>query len=199
MKNSTRTLALFATLLTTFDAIHPACDQWLQNGGDATNKGAHGDHLVYTDGVAVGTEPDGQDRTGQPTMTATQLGRRAATRHVATYTLGQTSATLAVTRALGYHLPLPALLAGAAINGLTHYVIDRREPLLKLARVARKTGYIEHCQALRHLPDGSIRAEQSGPGTALMELDQALHRAIGITAAAVTAWLAVRANPPGSA
>jgi hypothetical protein len=37
-----------------------------------------------------------------------------------------------------------------------------------------------------------LAAELSGPGTALMELDQALHRAIGVVAAAVTAWLATR-------
>ncbi|MCG7525180.1 hypothetical protein MHW47_12110 [Streptomyces sp. OfavH-34-F] len=32
----------------------------------------------------------------------------------------------------------------------------------------------------------------SGPGTALMELDQAAHRAIGVAAALVTAWITLR-------
>ncbi|GHE48377.1 hypothetical protein GCM10017673_57660 [Streptosporangium violaceochromogenes] len=192
MKNSTGTLTLFAALLATFDATHPFCDHWVQNGGDAANKDAHGNHLVYADGVEVGAEPDGQDRTGHPTMTATQLGRRCAARHVATYTLGQAAAALAVTRLLGHRLPTRALLAGAAINGATHYVIDRREPLLKLARIVRKTGYIDHCHAVRLTEDGTPHAETTGPGTALMELDQALHRGIGVIAAAATAWLATR-------
>jgi hypothetical protein len=180
-------LALFAGLLTTFGELHPLCDQWVQNSQDASRKGDHGDHLVYRDGTPVGQETD--DRTGQPTMTASALGRRSVARHVASYTAVQVAATVAVTRTLGYRLPARPLLAGAAINAATHAIIDRREPLLWLAGKAGKRGYVDHCTAVRK---PGAAAELSGPGTALMELDQALHRAIGVGAAAVTTWLATR-------
>jgi hypothetical protein len=183
-------LALFAGLLGTFDGLHPLCDQWVQNSQDAARKGDHGDHLVYRDGTPVGEETD--DRTGQPTMTASQLGRRSVARHVASYSAVQVAATVAVTRTLGYRLPAKALLAGAAINAGTNLVIDRREPLLWLAGKASKRGYVDHCTAARVAADGTVSAELSGPGTALMELNQALHRAIGVGAALVTTWLATR-------
>ncbi|GHE31337.1 hypothetical protein GCM10017673_37580 [Streptosporangium violaceochromogenes] len=185
--------ALFGALSGAFMLAHRLADQWVQDSGDAVNKDAHGAHLVYADGVEVGAEPDGQDRTGWPTMTATQLGRRCAARHVATYTAVQTAAAAAVTGLLGRRLPARALLAAAAINSATHYVIDRRAPLLKLAELLGKTGYIDHCQAVRRLPDGALTVEQSGPGTAVMELDQALHELCGGVAALVATVLAVRA------
>ena len=125
-------------------------------------------------------------------MTATQLGRRACAHHVASYTAVQLASTVAVTRSLGYRIPPAALLAGAAINAGTHYVIDRRAPLLRLADRAGKMGYVEHCSALRKKDDGSIVVEQSGPGTALFELDQAAHRVVGLAAAAVATWRATR-------
>ncbi|MER7048947.1 hypothetical protein [Streptomyces jumonjinensis] len=50
---------------------------------------------------------------------------------------------------LGATIGVTALLAGAAINASTHAAIDRGALLLWLARKAKKTGYIEHCQALR--------------------------------------------------
>ncbi|MFB8107798.1 hypothetical protein ACFC3O_34235, partial [Streptomyces sp. NPDC056007] len=56
----------------------------------------------------------------------------------------------------------------------------------------KKTGYIEHCQAVRLDDDGNVTREVNGPGTAWMELDATLHRAVGIGAAAVTTWLTTR-------
>lgn len=183
-------LALLGTLTAVFGELHPYFDQWGQRSEDAALKGMHGDQKVWRDGVPVGEETD--DRTGQRTYTASQVGRRAAAHHVATYTAGQLAGTITVTRALGYRVPLRALLAGAAVNGATHFIIDRREPLLWLAERTGKRGYIDHCHAVRISADGTPAPELSGPGTALMELDQALHRAIGVAAAAVTAWLATR-------
>ncbi|WP_329304586.1 hypothetical protein [Streptomyces anulatus] len=61
-----------------------------------------------------------------------------------------------------------------------------------LAGKTGKTGYIEHCQAVRLADDGTVTREVNGPGTAWMELDAAVHRAIGIGAAAVTTWLSTR-------
>ncbi|MEU2961219.1 hypothetical protein [Streptomyces albidoflavus] len=61
-----------------------------------------------------------------------------------------------------------------------------------LAKKTRKTGYIEHCQAVRLDDEGTVTKELTGPGSAWMELDAALHRAIGVGAAAVTVWLTTR-------
>ncbi|MFF3606923.1 hypothetical protein [Streptomyces sp. NPDC002463] len=52
-----------------------------------------------------------------------------------------------------------------------------------------KRGYIDHCTAVRVGQGGKITTELSGPDTALLELDAALHRAIGISASE---------PPPGS-
>jgi hypothetical protein len=181
-------LALFGCLLAAFGEIHPFCDHWAQGSETARCKRLYGRHLVYRDGVKVGTEKD--DRSGEPTMTASERGRRAVALHVATYTAIQTGAAAALTRAFGYRLPASALLAGAAVNGFTHAAIDRGALFLWLAKKARKSGYIEHCQAVRLDKDGTPMKEINGPGTAWIELDAALHRVIGVGAAAVTTWLA---------
>jgi hypothetical protein len=183
-------LALMGCLVAVFGELHPYFDQWGQRSEDAALKGLHGDQKVWADGVPVGEETG--DRSGRRTYTASQVGRRAAARHVASYTAGQVVTAIVVTRVLGYRVPVRALLAGAVINAGTHAVIDRREPLLWLAGRTGKRGYIDHCHAVRLASDGTPAAELSGPGTALMELDQALHRGIGVAAALVTAWLATR-------
>lgn len=183
-------LALMGALTAVFDGLHQFFDHWTQSDRDARLKGLHGEEKVWADGVPVGEETD--DRTGQPAFTASQVGRRAAARHAATYTAGQLAATVAVTRALGYRVPVRALLAGALVNFGTHALIDRRAPLLWLAGRAGKRGYIDHCHAVRLTGDGTPAAELAGPGTALMELDGALHRAIGVGAALLTARLATR-------
>lgn len=162
-------LALFATVQTVFDAVHPYCDQVLQDGRDSCEKGLPG-----------------------------AAGRRACARHVASYSIGQLTVAAAVTGALGARKSWPALLAGTAINAVTHYVIDRREPLKKFllsdrARTLRLVGggkadYLAHATAQRR--PGVI--DQCGPGTALTECDQAMHRLIGVIASLTTTWLAMR-------
>ncbi|MER6501590.1 hypothetical protein ABT218_19880 [Streptomyces sp. NPDC001455] len=188
--NTIESLALLGTLAAVFDGLHPLCDQWVQHPDDSAAKGIHGDHLVYRDGTPV----TGNPWRGEPTMTASAYGRRAVARHVASYSAVQLAASVAITRALGYRVPARALLAGAAINAATHAVIDRRDPLVWLAKKCGKTGYLEHATVVRKACEESTEPVQdtAGPGTALMELDQALHRAIGIGAAAVTTWLATR-------
>ncbi|WP_432051811.1 hypothetical protein [Streptomyces xiamenensis] len=180
-------LALAGILHGAFEAIHPVMDHWAQRSEDARLKGLAGRQLVHADG----TPATGDD--SRPTMTASACGRRAAARHVAGYTLGQISGTLAVTRTLGYRVPPGALLAGAAINAVTHFVIDRRAPLVVLAKAAGKGGYVAHCGVVRKDPEtGEFRSDTFGPGTAAMELDQSAHRFIGLAAAVVTAAFAVR-------
>ncbi|MCC9312071.1 hypothetical protein LN042_34285 [Kitasatospora sp. RB6PN24] len=188
-------LALFATLLATFDALHPACDHWVQDSRSARCKRLYGDHLVYPDGTPV----EGEHRTGEPVLTASQLGRRAAWKHVGSYSAVQLGASLAIGRALGYRIPLPALLAGTAINGLTHAALDRGAFLQWLADKTGKTGYLQHCTAARVGEDGTVTAELTGPGSAWLELDSAAHKAIGVAAAALTTWLATRRLAGGAA
>lgn len=181
-------LATFAALAATFDLLHDVMDQWGQSSAQALHKGRYGQHRVYRDNVHVARDP-ARARAGEATMTATQLGQRAATGHVAAYSAGQVAGALAVTRLLGYRLPLRALAAGAALNAATHWIIDRRRPLRTLARAAGKGGYLQAATVVRtcdQLPDAT------GPGTATFELDRSAHRAIGLVAAALTAWIATR-------
>ena len=106
--------------------------------------------------------------------------------------------SLAVTRVVGYRVPAAALLTGAAINAITHGILDRREPLLWLAEKAGKTGYIKHATVVRKAGgEGTEYPEPvqdvSGPGTALMELDQAAGcRALGLRVAGCRQQFLVR-------
>lgn len=156
-----RALALFATLQATFSDVHPYCDQILQRERDACGKGEQGPN-----------------------------GARCCARHVASYTAVQILGAVAVTRALGYRVPLPALLAGMAVNAGTHYVIDRREPFEEFLRHRwiKRGGYLDHATVQRR--PGVI--DVAGPGTALMEMDQAAHRLISVLASLIITWLAVR-------
>ncbi|MFD5899643.1 hypothetical protein [Streptomyces sp. NPDC060366] len=190
-------LALVATLTSVFGEIHPLCDQFVQNSHDATTKGMHGSHLVYrNDGSPAEENPWRHGKEGR-TCTASAYGRRSVSRHVASYSAVQLASTLAVTRTLGYRVPAAALLTGAAINAITHGIIDRRDPLLWLAEKTGKGGYIKHATVVRKAGGEGTEypkavQDVSGPGTALMELDQAAHRAIGVAAALVTTWITLR-------
>ncbi|MFF7976712.1 hypothetical protein [Streptomyces sp. NPDC007905] len=67
----------------------------------------------------------------------------------------------------------------------------------KLAEKASKDGYIKHTTVVRKAGGEGTEyptavQDVSGPGTALMELDQAAHRAIGVAAALVTTWITLR-------
>jgi hypothetical protein len=159
--DAARTLALFAAVQSAFSDIHSFCDQIVQRERDAINK----------------AEPGWR-------------GRKHCARHVASYSAGQLVATLTVTRVLGYRVPCAGLLTGAAINAITHYVIDRREPLKWfLERTwVDKGGYLRYATVQRR--EGVV--DESGPGTALMECDQAAHRLIGVAASLVTTWVALR-------
>ncbi|WP_407842077.1 hypothetical protein ACE1OC_42760 (plasmid) [Streptomyces sp. DSM 116496] len=190
-------LALVAALTAVFEGVHALGDHWAQNSHDASTKGMHGSHLVYkNDGSLVTEDPWRHGAEGR-TCTASAYGRRSVSRHVASYSAVQLASTLAVTRTLGYRIPAAALLTGAAINALTHAVLDRREPLLWLAEKTGKSGYVQHATVVRKAGgEGTAYPEPvqdlSGPGTALMELDEAAHRSIGVAAALVTTFIALR-------
>lgn len=152
------------TLQTTFSAMHGAADQFLQRNADAIGKAQPG-----------------------------WAGRRHCASHVATYSAGQLAAAIVMTRALGYRLPITALAAGTAVNATTHYVIDRRVPLKRFLVAIGKSKYLEHTTVQRRqAPDGTPVVEESGPGSALFECDQAAHRLIGGAASLVMTAMAVR-------
>lgn len=104
----------------------------------------------------------------------------ACVRHVLTWSA--TSVTFLAAASWWLHLPLRPgwLCAGVALNAVTHFVIDLRTPLIWLAQLVGRGGYIEHIQVVR--PAG---AERTGPGTAVFHLDQAAHIAILALAAAL--------------
>ncbi|WP_329060571.1 hypothetical protein [Amycolatopsis sp. NBC_01480] len=184
-------IALFGALASMFHGLHLWADHWLQRPKDAVLKGLHGDELVYpSDGTPV-ARVDGL-REDEAPVPARVVGRRAATGHVLTYAAGQLVVTEAVALTLGMRIPWRARLVGAAINFGTHWIIDRRRPLLWLAKqVNRKDIYIAFATVVRkpgNPPD------ESGPGTALYDLDQGLHKLLSVIAAAVTARLAVPAR-----
>lgn len=134
------------------------------------------DHVVQASADAMAKrDPDGQ---------------AACARHVATYTSVQVATLTAVTRALGLRLPWRAVAAGAAVNAVTHYFIDRGPLLRAIARWTGKTGYLEYCRAVR--PDGTV--QETGPGTAWIEIDKALHHAVSVPAAVLVAWLTARSG-----
>ncbi|SHN38072.1 hypothetical protein SAMN05216499_1607 [Actinacidiphila paucisporea] len=151
-----------------------AATNWIQQSRDAAGKGAHGKHLVYAaDGKPVADDPWRHGKEGR-TCTASTYGRACVTRHVASYNAVQLLASVAVTRAFGVRVPARALLAGAAINGLTHAVLDRREPLLWLAARAGKAGRWSPASTSRsscapsRIPAGPVQsswqAVAGGPG-----------------------------------
>ncbi|MGV9267406.1 hypothetical protein ACWDRR_22395 [Kitasatospora sp. NPDC003701] len=184
-----RAALVFTALEVTFEGVHDIADQWAQASRDAVNKGRYGDEMVLRDGSPASPEDIADPLVW--TMSETTLGRISAARHVLCYGAVQTVAALAVTRALGLRIKPMALAAGTAINLGTHLVIDRRLPLMRLAAMLGKGDYVKTCTVVRVEGKG---ADQAGPGTALFSLDQALHRGIGVAAAAVSAVLAARAS-----
>lgn len=181
-------VALFGALASAFHGLHLWADHWLQRPKDAVLKGLHGDELVYPSDGKPASEVE-VSRENETPVPACVVGRRAATGHVLTYAAGQLVVTEAVARTLGLPLPWRARLAGAVINFGTHWIIDRRRFLLWLAkRVNHKDTFIAVATVMRK-PDTA--PDTSGPGTALYDLDQGLHKLLGVIAAAVMARLAV--------
>lgn len=86
-----------------------------------------GDHWVQTQEQA--------NRKGLPGWP----GRIACATHVATYTLTQAVAIAAVALRVDLTLQPGQLAAGLAVSAVSHYVADRRAPLLRLAELLQPT------------------------------------------------------------
>jgi hypothetical protein len=138
-------------------AGHYIGDQWVQTSAQACNKG-------LGNGASRG-------------CALWNCGK-----HVAGWTVTTTGFFLAASWWL--HLPLRPgwLAAGVTVNAVTHFVADLRTPLLWLARVIGRAGYLGHVQVVR--PSGG---DAFGPGTAAFHLDQAWHIAWLLVAALLIA------------
>jgi hypothetical protein len=130
------------TLFAALYVSHHIADHWIQTSGQACGKGNPGWH-----------------------------GRRACAGHVAGHML-VSIACLASLNIIGIHLTVPVMATGLGIIAVTHYWIDRRAPLYRLAALFGKTGFITACTVVRK--PGDIPAE-TGPGTGLYALDQSFH------------------------
>lgn len=179
-------LSLMGALGITFDEWLDVMDQW-QPDWVAIHKRLYGNHLVYLDGTVAGE--DTNDRAGQFTLTATQLGRLACAVHVLMQTGAHVAATLTITRLVGYRVPPAALLAGALINAPTHFALDRGRLLEALADWFGKATYLNNFGVVRK---PGADAMLVGAGTAWNEMDRSAHRGIGWFATAVTVGLALK-------
>ena len=143
--------AAFAGVFAILYPAHLVADHWLQTHHQATTK----------------------DAVGWP-------GRWACASHVATHT----AISLAALCLLAWHTglpirPVPAAI-GLTVSAISHYVVDRRTPLRRLARLAGRGGYLAHATIVRKPTDD---ADATGPGTGLFHLDQSWH----------VCWLAIAA------
>ena len=116
-----------------------------------------GDHWVQTQGQA--------DRKGLPGWP----GRLACAAHVGTYTLVAAAAVVCLPLVFGVALPAGQTVAGLVVSGLSHYWIDRRRPLRRLADLLGKS---------------SVWLERGG---GLYALDQSAHMLFLFVAALVMA------------
>lgn len=146
-------MSTFAAAFAALYAAHGVGDQWIQTAHQSSDK----------------------DQPGWP-------GRRACAAHVATYT-AVGGAALAATAAATGARPRPGrVAAGLAFSAVTHYVLDRREPLRALARRCGKADYLAHATVVRKAGE---KEEETGPGTALFHLDQSAHVACLFVAALI--------------
>jgi hypothetical protein len=128
-------------------------------------------------------------------------GRWACARHVASYTATTLAFTLLVlVLPLGAHAGPWGVAAGQVWSSVTHYVIDRRTPLARVARRLGKTKFhdlgrprplrvraLPQVAAGRHelLEEEWVPLDQPTLGTGAYALDQSLH----ITCLWITALL----------
>lgn len=135
-----------ALLFAAFYAAHQVGDHWVQRHHDAETKG----------------QDDAE-------------GRAACARHVATLTATKAAAVAAAVLATGMRVRPGRLAAAMAADAISHYAIDRRRPLARLAARVGKTEFYEL---------GEFEAAPCGTGA--YALDQSAHIA-ALWAAAVAA------------
>ncbi|MEV6604715.1 DUF3307 domain-containing protein [Kutzneria sp. NPDC051319] len=144
----------FAVLLVALLVTHNVADHWFQTHHQACTKGSDG-----------------------------WAGRMACARHVATYT----AATAGMVGLLaGLHLvevSWTGFIVGQLVSAVTHYIADRRTPLLALAELIAHGDYY-HFGAPRPGHD-----DNPSVGTGAYTLDQAWHAFWLLVAALLTALI----------
>ena len=106
------------------------------------------------------------------------MGRRACAAHVATYTATTAVAVAAAWWAFALPIDPVGFVLGQMVSALTHYVADRRTPLVRIAARAGRGGFY----ALGAPRTG--RDDNPVLGTGAYALDQSWHHAwLGIAAA----------------
>jgi len=132
--------ARFGTVFAALYAAHQVADHWIQTDRQAATKGAPG-----------------------------WSGRAACARHVASYTAAAAVALAAAEKATGAGIRPGRAAAGLAVSAATHYMIDRRTPLRRLAEV---TGHGKFYRLGTPRPG---RDDNPCLGTGGYALDQAAH------------------------
>ncbi|MFI6887983.1 DUF3307 domain-containing protein [Streptosporangium canum] len=133
-------MAVFAAVFVALFAAHSVGDHWVQTHHQACAKGA-----------------------------STAAGRLACLWHVATLTATKTAALTALALVTGLTLHPIALLAGLAVDALSHYWADRRVTLARLAEALGKGDFYR----LGAPRPGTADAPHLGTGA--YALDQSWH------------------------
>jgi hypothetical protein len=107
---------VFATAFIALYVAHQVADHWVQTQTQADRKGLPG-----------------------------WPGRRACLAHVATYTLTQAVVLVAVLTAASTTVPVGRAAAALAVSAASHYIVDRRRPLRRMADALGKSpAWLEH-------------------------------------------------------
>lgn len=120
-------------------------------------------------------------------------GHKAMAGHVASYAGAQAVALVAASKLLGMDLKPSRIAAAVAFSGATHWFIDRRWPVRKLAEALGKTGCKRggQCADPEHAPDGSECDGGfhglGGPLGGAYILDQSAHHLMEAVAAVIAA------------
>jgi hypothetical protein len=119
----------FAVVYAALHAAHQVGDHWVQLHGQAVNKGRPG-----------------------------WTGRFHCAAHVASYLVTCFLFIAVAALVLGLDLDLvgPGMGLGMAVNGLTHYIADRRTPLMWMARRTGHGEFIDTCG-----PEAAYKLDQS--------------------------------------
>lgn len=116
----------FGVVVLTMLLTHPVADYFVQTDYQAQHKGLTGDRSAE--------------------------GRLNAAAHAFSYTCTQVIAVILMLGTLGFTGSYIVVVAGLVLNGVTHYVIDRRWTLEAFARLIGKSGWIDNDpNALPHL------------------------------------------------
>jgi hypothetical protein len=126
---SLTTAVTFAVVYAALHAAHHVADHWVQTHHQAVNKGRPG-----------------------------WTGRLHCAAHVATYLVTCFVFIAVAGLVLGLDLDLvgPGMGIGMAVNGLTHYIADRRTPLMWMARRTGHGEFVDTCG-----PEAAYKMDQS--------------------------------------